>query len=146
MSNRSRNPAVLGAEKPQSLDRFGVSDDAGNGFSAGRVGRLPLGAGLSHISGNPRVIAKGGSFVGSNRDRVESTVADLLEVGAGSVNAGQAIDFGERLAACRHDGAECFLALAGRREDAERFGGLDAVGRVAIHGVLRGDGRSLMCH
>lgn len=146
MSNRSRNPAVLGAENPQSLDRFGVSDDAGDGFAAGRIGGLALSACLGHGSSNPRVIAECGRFVRSNCDGIKSAIAVLLEVGAGSIHAGQAVNFGERLAAGCHDGAERFLARANRRKDAERIGGLDAVGRVAVHGVLRGDGRILVRH
>lgn len=51
MSNRSRNPAMLGAEKPQNLDSFGVSDDAGDGLPACCVFGLALRAGLSHWSG-----------------------------------------------------------------------------------------------
>lgn len=68
MSNCSRNAAVQGAEKPQSLDRFGVSDDAGNGFPACRVGRLTLGAGLGH--GSAHELAK----FGGNRYRAGAQV------------------------------------------------------------------------
>jgi hypothetical protein len=68
MSNRSRNAAVLGAEKPQSLDRFMVSDDAGNGFSAGSVGRLALGTRLGHGSGHEL------AEFGRNRDRAGAQV------------------------------------------------------------------------
>jgi hypothetical protein len=52
MSNRSRNAAVLNAEKPQGFDGFGVSDDAGNCLPAGHVIGLALGAGLGHGSGH----------------------------------------------------------------------------------------------
>lgn len=68
MSNRSRNPAVLGAEKPQSLDCFGVSDDAGDGFAAGRIGCLALSACLGHGSGHEL------AEFGRNRDRAGAKV------------------------------------------------------------------------
>lgn len=68
MSNRSRNAAMLGAEKPQNLDGFGVSDDAGNGFPTGRIGGLSLGAGLCHDSGHEL------TEFGRDRDRAGAKV------------------------------------------------------------------------
>lgn len=72
MSNRSRNPAMLGTEKPQGLDGFGVSDDAGNGFSAGSIGRLTLGAGLSH-SGRTGLQSCSAVRLSSSRDQPDPT-------------------------------------------------------------------------